>query len=232
MYFIRHCFIYRPSDSTMSEYAGIDAGLWRLWHWQSDASFTSRLILIHNAAITHPQRGYNSSTTRLNLIHNLHKLFNVHVSWSALSRRSFCNCFSSVSRSFLNFSSTAVHIKLKIFLNFWTESLYRRIKWEIFGTSIWCQSLNEELLYFSKFPFLPVASRYFQCSKKCRKLPLGPKEAHCVLCTVQPLKQRWRNKELSWGCLFSRVGEGYFMLVYTHRLTCILTSWFHMHAKA
>ncbi len=47
---IQHCFIYRPSDSTLSEDAGIDSGL---WHWQPDA-LTLRLDLIH---------------TRLNLIH-------------------------------------------------------------------------------------------------------------------------------------------------------------------
>ncbi len=39
-YFIQHCFICRPSDSTVSADAGgsgIEQGLLRLWHGQSDA---------------------------------------------------------------------------------------------------------------------------------------------------------------------------------------------------
>ncbi len=40
--FIQHCFICRPSDSAVSEDAGIELGLMGLWHWQSDA-LTSRL---------------------------------------------------------------------------------------------------------------------------------------------------------------------------------------------
>jgi hypothetical protein len=49
LYCIQHCFIIRPSDSTVSEDAGmgLDPGLLRLRHWQSDA-LTTRLDLIHN----------------------------------------------------------------------------------------------------------------------------------------------------------------------------------------
>jgi hypothetical protein len=44
MYFVQHGFICRPSDSTVSEDAGIyNPGLLRLWHWQTDA----RLDFIH-----------------------------------------------------------------------------------------------------------------------------------------------------------------------------------------
>jgi hypothetical protein len=41
MYCIQHCFICRPSDSTVSEYAGIE-----LLPWQSEA-LTTRLDLLH-----------------------------------------------------------------------------------------------------------------------------------------------------------------------------------------
>jgi hypothetical protein len=43
---IQHCFICRPSDSTVSEDAGIEPSTryWRLPHWQSDA-LTTRLDL-------------------------------------------------------------------------------------------------------------------------------------------------------------------------------------------
>ncbi len=44
MNFIQHCFICRPSDSTVS-----NPGLLRLWLWQSDA-LTTRLDLIHKAS--------------------------------------------------------------------------------------------------------------------------------------------------------------------------------------
>jgi hypothetical protein len=33
LYFIQHCFICRPSDSRVSEDAGIEPRLLRLWHW-------------------------------------------------------------------------------------------------------------------------------------------------------------------------------------------------------
>ncbi len=42
MYFIQHCFICRPADSTVSEDAGIE-----LRQWQSDA-LTIQLDLIHS----------------------------------------------------------------------------------------------------------------------------------------------------------------------------------------
>ncbi len=46
MYDIQHCFIRRPSDSTVSEDAGIEPGQLRLRHWLSDA-LTNWLDLIH-----------------------------------------------------------------------------------------------------------------------------------------------------------------------------------------
>jgi hypothetical protein len=46
MYYIQHCSICRPSDSTVSEDAGIDyPGMLRLRHWQSGA-LTTRLDLV------------------------------------------------------------------------------------------------------------------------------------------------------------------------------------------
>ncbi len=41
-YIIQHCCICRPTDSTVSEDAGIkpNPGLFGLWHWQSDALTT------------------------------------------------------------------------------------------------------------------------------------------------------------------------------------------------
>jgi hypothetical protein len=45
MYDIQHCFIYRPSDSTVSEDAAVpNPGQMRLRHWLSDA-LTTRLDL-------------------------------------------------------------------------------------------------------------------------------------------------------------------------------------------
>jgi hypothetical protein len=38
MYFIQHCFIFHPSDSTVSEDAGIEPRTVAKWHWQSDGS--------------------------------------------------------------------------------------------------------------------------------------------------------------------------------------------------
>jgi hypothetical protein len=48
MYVIQHCFICRPSDSTVSEDAGsgIEPGLLQLWHWHPDA-LTTWLDLVH-----------------------------------------------------------------------------------------------------------------------------------------------------------------------------------------
>ncbi len=58
LYFIQHCFIYRPSDFTASEDAGIEPRYLqlRLWLWLSDA-LTARLDLIHSTARSHPQFG-------------------------------------------------------------------------------------------------------------------------------------------------------------------------------
>ncbi len=47
LYFIQLCFICRPSDSTVSEDAGIEPqGQLRLWRWLSDV-LTTGLDLIH-----------------------------------------------------------------------------------------------------------------------------------------------------------------------------------------
>ncbi len=51
MFVIQHCSICRPSDSTVSEDAGIETSLLRLWHWDTP---TTRLDLIHNSARSHP----------------------------------------------------------------------------------------------------------------------------------------------------------------------------------
>jgi hypothetical protein len=66
MYFIQHCLICRPSDSTVSDDAGIEPrtvgiGCQTLWPLGYISS-TTRLHLIH------PQLGYISFTTRLHLI--------------------------------------------------------------------------------------------------------------------------------------------------------------------
>ncbi len=67
LYCIQHCFICRPSDSTVSEDAGSNPRLLQLWHWQSDA-LTARLDLIH---------------TKLDLIHQM--LLEVQ-SWTGILR--------------------------------------------------------------------------------------------------------------------------------------------------
>ncbi len=84
MYFIQHCFISRPSDSFVSEDAGIEprtVATVALAVRRSDLSAgshpqlgyissTARLYIIHSSAISHPQLGYISSTARLYLIHS------------------------------------------------------------------------------------------------------------------------------------------------------------------
>ncbi len=49
-YVIQHCYICRPSDSTVYEVAGVmgsNPGLLRLWHWQPNA-LTIQPDIIHN----------------------------------------------------------------------------------------------------------------------------------------------------------------------------------------
>jgi hypothetical protein len=65
MYCIQHCFICRPSDSTVSEDAGIE--LLRLRHWHSDAP-TTRLDLILTR-LDHIHTRLDLIHTRLDLIH-------------------------------------------------------------------------------------------------------------------------------------------------------------------
>jgi hypothetical protein len=48
LYFIRHCFICRPSDDTVSECAGIDPRTDATLAWQSDSLATcTRLDILH-----------------------------------------------------------------------------------------------------------------------------------------------------------------------------------------
>jgi hypothetical protein len=54
-YFIQHCFICRPSDSTVWRMLGLNPGLVRLRHWQSDGLSLSRLDLIPFTARSHPR---------------------------------------------------------------------------------------------------------------------------------------------------------------------------------
>ncbi len=79
-YFIQHCFICRSSDSTVSEYAGIEARTDKMpfQHWLSDALIT-RLDLIHK---------------RLDLIHK--RLDLIH-KWLDLFHRIFPTCHLSLS---------------------------------------------------------------------------------------------------------------------------------------
>ncbi len=84
MYFIQHCIIYRPSDSTLCRrMQGSSPGLLRLlalavrrsnYSARSHPrlgyiSSTSRLDLIHVCTRSHPHLGQISSTSRLDLIH-------------------------------------------------------------------------------------------------------------------------------------------------------------------
>ncbi len=88
VYFIQHCFIFRPSGSTLSKDAVLNLVLLRIWHWQSDALITRlihtrldfihhrldlihiRLDLIHNSTRSHPHSIiYCIIHTRLGLSH-------------------------------------------------------------------------------------------------------------------------------------------------------------------
>ena len=62
MYCIQHCFIFRPSDSTVSEDVGSNPGLLRLRHWRSDA-LNTRLDLISFLFISEPLASGNYCTT-------------------------------------------------------------------------------------------------------------------------------------------------------------------------
>jgi hypothetical protein len=64
MYFIQHCFISRPSDSTVSEDAGIGPRTVATSALAVRRSIITRLDIIHNSARSHP------CTTRRDLIHN------------------------------------------------------------------------------------------------------------------------------------------------------------------
>jgi hypothetical protein len=56
-YFIQHCFICRPSDSTMPENAGIEPRIVATSALAVRRSITTRLDLIHNSARSHPLLG-------------------------------------------------------------------------------------------------------------------------------------------------------------------------------
>ncbi len=62
MYFIQHCFICRPSDSTMSEDTGIER--------RTVATSGSAVRRTSHSVTSHPLLGYISSTTRLHIIYN------------------------------------------------------------------------------------------------------------------------------------------------------------------
>ncbi len=73
MYFIQQCFICRPSDSTLSEAAGIKPRNVATWHWQSDPiknhSVRSNprpgIDLIRTRARSHPHPAIDLIHTRL-----------------------------------------------------------------------------------------------------------------------------------------------------------------------
>jgi hypothetical protein len=54
MYFIQHCFISRPSDSNVSEDAGIEPRTVIANFALAARALTTRLDLIHNSARPHP----------------------------------------------------------------------------------------------------------------------------------------------------------------------------------
>jgi hypothetical protein len=63
LYFIQHCFICRPSDSTVSEEAGIETRTVATTALVLSIALTTRLNLIHTRPTkSHPQLGYISST--------------------------------------------------------------------------------------------------------------------------------------------------------------------------
>jgi hypothetical protein len=57
-----------PSDSNVSEGAGIELRTVATWQWKSDA-VTTRLDFIHDSARSHPQSTRSYPYSRLNLIH-------------------------------------------------------------------------------------------------------------------------------------------------------------------
>jgi hypothetical protein len=92
MYEIQHCFICRPSDSTVTENAGIGARtVATIRHWLSDALSTrldlihSRLDLIHTR-LRHWQS--DALTTRLDLIHSWLDLIHTRARSHSLSASS------------------------------------------------------------------------------------------------------------------------------------------------
>jgi hypothetical protein len=77
MYFIQHCLICRPSDSTVSTDAGIEPRTVATSALAVREALITRLHLDRNSATSHPhsatshpQLGYISSTTRLHLVHH------------------------------------------------------------------------------------------------------------------------------------------------------------------
>jgi hypothetical protein len=69
MFFIQHCFIWRPSNSTVSEDAGIEQWTVVIWQWQSDA-LPTLLDLIHTLARSHPKLWLDLIHIRLDPIPN------------------------------------------------------------------------------------------------------------------------------------------------------------------
>jgi hypothetical protein len=78
MYCIQHCFICRPSDSTVSEDAAIEPRTVATSALAVRRSNPISFLCSNHSARSHPQLGWISSTTRLDLIQN--------------SARSQCEC--------------------------------------------------------------------------------------------------------------------------------------------
>ncbi len=84
IYFVQHCFICRPFEFTVSEDAGVEPGMLRLGHCQSDA-LTTRLDLIHSArSHPHSARSHQHSARshpHSAISHTHYPQFNCHISF-------------------------------------------------------------------------------------------------------------------------------------------------------
>jgi hypothetical protein len=103
MYFVQHCFICRPSDSTVSEDAGIEP--------RTVATSAMAVRRSSHSATSHPRLGYISSTTRLHLIHDSatsHPLFGYISSNSATSRPRSATSHLRIVRVIARFSTIRI----------------------------------------------------------------------------------------------------------------------------
>ncbi len=103
MYGNQHCFICRPSDSNVSEDAGIEP--------RTVATTALAVSRSDHAALSHPQRGYISSTrgyisstTRLCLIHT--RLYLIHMRLYIIHTRGY---ISSTTRLYLIHNESISH---------------------------------------------------------------------------------------------------------------------------